>query len=66
MAEATKPYYGHRIVGGEGAYVLARQRFLLGLGPEPTAEGWGATPGRKAALDEVAQNLIERAREFAN
>ena len=66
MAEATKPYYGHRIVGGEGAYVLADSASCSGSAPSRQPSDGAPTPERKAALDEVAKNLIERAREFAN
>jgi hypothetical protein len=61
----TDTYYGNRLVGSqaiEATYVLARMRFLLGIAPEPTPEGWHAPAYRKPALDEVAQNLIDLAR----
>lgn len=61
---SSAPYYGNRLIGSESAYVLARMRFLLGLAPEPTMDGWGATnPARRNILDDIAQNLINKAQE---
>jgi hypothetical protein len=64
---AFPKYLGGRVGGAwdtEAGYVLAQMRFLMGqaYAPDQMADWSSLKPGRRTALDQVAQNLIDCAR----